>query len=122
MTKKYVLVLALAAVLSSVAVSAEGGFFIWTGEVLNGAEQVILPAGTFETDTAKKNGASLQVALTRSGGASKFFTNSVQYGGTTFFLVEELRFELEGDGSLTVRRTGTQTYGTVVVRGIWMTT
>ena len=120
MTKNHVCGLILLTVLLAPAAWASGGFFVFTGEVNDNTEQAILPAGTLDTTLSLKNGVSIQVGLRRSGGASRLFTQSLQYGGTTSFDLEELRFELEADGSFTVRRLGTQTYSSVVVRGIWI--
>lgn len=121
MRKSYVFGLILLSVLASPTLHAEGGFFVFTTEITDATEQIILPAGTLITTAAKENGVSFQLGLSQSTGVSRLYTQSLQYGTTTFLNLEGLRLELEADGSFTVRRaSGTNTYS-LVVRGIYIT-
>lgn len=117
MIKKYAWGLAMLSVLLAPGAWAGGGFSVYTSDINSDTEQTILPPGTLNVGDS---GVKVELGLTRSGGTMKFFSQSLQYGGTTFFLVEELRFELEANGSFTVRRTGSQTYS-LVVRTLWIT-
>jgi hypothetical protein len=119
-------VLGLILLLAFLAPSAQaaGGWFVFQTEITNANEQIILPAGTFVTTDSLENGVSLIIALSQSVGKSRLFSMNLKYsaGLTESGDLEGLRFELESNGSLTVRRlsgTGDKTYS-LTVRGIWI--
>ncbi len=94
-------------------------FIVWTGEVSDATELVILQADTLSTVVGEGHRVNVQVGINPSTGTSTATSFSRSYDGLTSVDIDDLRFELESDGSFTVRRVaGTKTYS-IVVYGVY---